>query len=222
VHFAADRDTISSSTLRWLVGAVIAFALLYATGINRNLFFLAFGLSCTIVAIVWATTSLVRLTAAIIFVGSAAITISAPLPPRVDVHAGLTDGLRKLPAGVPVIFRFQLHGIEEHRAKCGALEPYAVVIGTSLTALDVSANGAGPLDIDIRHARDVTQRQAAWMRLPGDVKGAVELKLTPRDEVALYQGPEVAGHDVYPDAVYLMFENTECRVVYHVRRAPND
>jgi hypothetical protein len=38
--------------LRWLVGAVIAFALLYATGINRNLFFLAFGLSCTIVAIV--------------------------------------------------------------------------------------------------------------------------------------------------------------------------
>ena len=60
------------------------------------------------------------------------------------------------------------------------------------------------------------------IRLPGDVKGAVELKLTPRDEVALYQGPEVAGHDVYPDAVYLMFENTECRVVYHVRRAPND
>lgn len=212
---------MSSSSLRWLLGAAIAFALLYASGINRNLFFLAFGLSCTAVAIVWAESALVRLAAAIVFLASAAVTVSAPLPPRVDVQAGLTDGLRKLPAGVPLIFRFQLHGIEAHRAKCGPLEPYAVVVGTGLTALDVSANGALPLGIDMRYARDVTQRQAAWMRLPDDVKGAVELKLVPREEVALYQGPEVAGHDVYPDAVFLMFENTECRVVYHVRRAAN-
>ncbi|HKS62298.1 MAG TPA: hypothetical protein VJT13_11400 [Xanthobacteraceae bacterium] len=208
--------------MRWLLGAALGFALLYATGINRNLFFLAFGLSCTAVAVVWANSALVRLAAAIVFLASAAVTVSAPLPPRVDVQAGLTDGLRKLPAGVPVIFRFQLHGIEQHRAKCGPLDPYAIVVGAGLTALDVSVNGAAPLGIGIEYARDVNQRVTAWVRLPDDVKDAVELKLIPREEVALYQGPEVSGHDVYPDAVYLMFANTECRVVYHVRRTPND
>lgn len=203
------------NNLLWFAGAGVAFGLLYLLGVNRNLFFLAFALSLAGLAIAASSRWSIRLASVAMLLGLASVTVSAPLPPRVDVHKGYANGIRDIPAGQRLKFRFVLTDIERRRKECGSLEAYVVVTGANLGTLDISVNSEPPTITALLKASPFHDLVRAY--IPADIASPVDLVLETKYPIGLFRGPEVAGDTAYPDAVFLAFGNRKCRVVYHAR-----
>ena len=203
----------------WFAASAAALVMLYVAGVNRNLFYLMFSLSCAGLIIVMTPKAPIRFAALAVLMVAATVTVSAPLPRRVQVDLPYKDSLKEYPAQIPLIFRFELTGIEQRRADCGELKPYAMIVGRNLTALDIAANGKPPVRVDIVAANE---RFVLSALLPENLGNTVTLRLDPREPVILHQGPEVMGLDAYPNAVYLRFQNPKCHVVYHAKRSVDD
>lgn len=198
--------------LLWFAGLCAALALLYVTGLSRNIFYLMFSFCCGGLAIVLMQNVKVRGTVLAILFIAAMIGVSAPLPKRVDVQKGYVWGQKEMPAGEAISFRYELTDLDRRRAECGALKGEAIFTGTNVATIDVSVNAAPEKNVKIEPIYD---RQIVFVPLAADVKSPVTVTLTPREKYTLYQGPEVSGRDVYPDAVYLRFSNDKCYVIYH-------
>lgn len=199
-----------------LLVATAAFALLYATGVNRNLFYLMFSWTCIGLVIALSDGLVSRVAALVALLFASAVTVAHPLPRRVNLQAQEDKGLKAYPVDKPLRFRFTLSGLDERTADCGPLTPIAIVVGQKLESLNIAANGTKVAPPKITPVFD---RQIAVITLPDATAKAVDLEIVPTQEVRILQAPEVIDRDVYPDAVYLRYANTKCHVVYHARKS---
>lgn len=205
--------------IAWFAASAAALALLYAPGVNRNLFYLMFSLSCAGLIVVLAQRARIRLAALALLLVAATVSVSAPLPRRVQVDLTYENSLKEYPAQARMIFRFELTELEKRSAECGGLQPYAMIVGRNLQTLDITANGKPPVKVDIV---PVNERLLMMALLPEGLGSTVTLRLDPREPFMLHQGPEVMGLDAYPDGVYLRFQSPKCHVVYHAKRTRDD
>lgn len=199
--------------LLWFAGSGSAFYLFYRLGLNRNLFFLMFSMSCVAVAIALVDASSLRIAILAASLALASVSVSAPLPKRVNVHNGHANGILDVQQGQRLGMVFALTDIDKRRAECGEMKPLLNIVGTNLAALDVEVNSP-PLETKILKNASQELKQVS---LPADLPGLLAVVLVAKEKIGLFQGPEVFGRTSYPDAVYLKFENPKCSVVYHTR-----
>lgn len=200
----------------WPTAMTAALGCLWVFGLNRNIFYLLFTLSCALIVIAIVRNRRLRAIVCFALVAAASITVAAPVPPVVNVKNVDGKAYRELTAGQQLEFRFPLTDIEARRRECGDLEGYIMIVGLNLGSLDIKVNGSESPNVLVR---PVHERFVAWASLPAIAGDSIEVTLHAKDAVSIFQGPEVSERTAYPDAVYLLFKNRRCHVTYHARLA---
>lgn len=201
-------------TKRLVVLASALAVLVFLLGINRNLFTLAFSLALLIVASMVVTRRGAKIVIFMLYLASITLSVRSPLPEQVNVHAGLTKGSIRLEPNTVREYVFHLKDLQRHLDDCGPMSGALFVVGYDLKTVEIRINHR-PIEAD--SITPVYERDLLKEPLPAEFEVPLRVGLTPEpgSEAMLYQGPEVHGTTAYPDAVYILYKNKRCRVIYH-------
>ncbi len=116
-------------------------------------------------------------------------------------------------------YQFRLIDLQKRRDECGPFEKRVAIQGKRLDGLDVQLKGADILERAVLPFYNMNRISIAFD--PGDNE-SVEVRIRAHENATpvILLGPEFhRAHwkDVYPDAVYVVFENDNCRILYHAK-----
>lgn len=206
-----------STTILATAGAVV---ILISLLVNRNLFYLSslYAFLVFVVSVIPAKKG--KLVIFILFVMLSLTSAKVKEPKILHVRDGLE--FFSFDSGVSRSYAFSLTDFIERQRECGPAPVDIFIQGKDLGALDVAVSGAtirsrkmtrfyGYAHLDISLANIDPNGVEVRLRSNGDA--------TP----AIFTGPEVDpvdGFDIYPHAVYIIVENSSCRMIYHAKPRP--
>ncbi|CAA7618747.1 hypothetical protein MTBLM5_280014 [Magnetospirillum sp. LM-5] len=198
-------------TAAWMAGGAVVAAL--ALLLTRNLLNVAYGLAIFTVVVALSRTMWVRRAALAFLAATTLVSFDMPLPEMKRLNNLMT--MTPLPPGEVRLFRFDLVNFAAHQRECGSLQGMVLVQGRDLDGFDISINGG---ELTPAKAEGMYSYQRLPMRLTATSE-VVELRFRarPGHKPEFLLGAEVKGFEPYPQAVYLSFNNSRCRLVYHAK-----
>jgi len=193
--------------------AVLLLSLLF----NRNIYYL----SCLYVFLIFVVSVVPskkgKLAVFAVFAMLSITTAKIKEPQMLNVRNGLE--FFSFEPGIVRSYAFLLTDFAERQRECGPSPVSLFIQGKNLQGLDVTVSGATVRSREIRRLYAINYLAAKLEDVdPAGIE--VRLRSNGLTTPAIVLGPEldtVDGFDIYPDAVYILFENASCRVIYHAK-----
>jgi hypothetical protein len=205
-----------------VAGAAAILGLIYLCGLNRNLLYLSilFSVAVMLATVLrrWWTISLALGICAFLAIVPAKVADLGKLYPAPhDIPGADKLWCTGIGAGETWLYHFTLDGLEKYRKGAGATG-YLYIDGRNLSGLAVGVQGR-TLKASA-FSTEKTGMDHISIPLENVAEGALTVSLhgMPQATPMIFHGPEVHGHDVYGDAVWLEFTSGPDRVIYEAKR----
>lgn len=198
-----------------LFGLVVELFLCIGTGLNSNVLFLIFwGVSCLIFILLRPYSRCGPLWLLLL----PAVIVGAPFAPK-TVLTSIVSYAISIPREESWEYKFNRSEFAPYQKLCRFDEPDLVIQGEGLEGLRVIINGT-----EVKP--NLIEPYSGYQRWRGKVSTAADLLLVSlewRDKSlgngpAIWIGPQFDNGRLFPEAVFLVADNRQCRLVLHSRR----
>jgi hypothetical protein len=114
-------------------------------------------------------------------------------------------------------YRFRLKDLGKYQEGT-PFRAYLQIDGVALASLRISVQGRALEHLPTPVRKGSGEHLAIPLELPDQDSVLISLRAAPGTKPRIFCGPEVHGLNIYSDAVWLEFGNSEESVLYHARR----
>jgi hypothetical protein len=138
----------------------------------------------------------------------------------VVTHSSFSKGLVEIPTERGFRYAFDLEPLREWSERCQPSNAKLIILGKNLKHARIDVNGIEQIHTRIEALywldRLVLELPPTLTQFTATVTQDV------RSSAAIYLGPQFRENDLYPEAIFVTSDNSQCRLVLHSRRSCKD